>query len=133
MVCSLDAQEDGDQPTAAHCRQSVYRYPQGPIEEQHSIFFDCILDLLPSQSLSAVLNSPIVSEKATAVTHAPTQDQPPDTVPYSIFTRGEKRWIVFPVAYEQILLDSNEAQIEQVINSKFWRLNGCSADKNAQP
>ena len=133
MVGSLDTQEDGDQPAAAHCRQSVYRYPQGPIEKQHSTFFDCSLDLLPSQSLSAVLNSPIMSEKATAVTHAPTQDQPPDTVPYSIFTRGEKRWIVVLVAYEQILLDSNEAQIEQVINSKFWRLNGCSADKNAQP
>ena len=102
MACSLDAQEDGDKPTAAHCRQSVYRYPQGPIEEQHSTFFDCSLDLLPSQSLSAVLNSPIMSEKATAVTHAPTQDQPPDTVPYSIFTRGEKRWIVFLVAYARL-------------------------------
>lgn len=99
MVCSLDAQEDGDQPTAVHCRQSVYRYPQGPIEEQHSTFFDCSLDLLPSQSLSAVLNSSIMSEKATAVTHARMQGQPPDTVPYSIFTRGEKRWIVFLIAY----------------------------------
>ncbi|KAH6838982.1 multidrug resistance protein [Alternaria alternata] len=43
-----------------------------------------------------------MSEKATAVTHAPTQDQPPDTVPYSIFTRGEKRWIVFLVAYARL-------------------------------
>ncbi|CAN9375856.1 unnamed protein product [Alternaria alternata] len=40
-----------------------------------------------------------MSEKATVVTRTPTQDQPPDTAPYSIFTRGEKRWIVFLVAY----------------------------------
>ncbi|KAL1791979.1 hypothetical protein ACET3X_009730 [Alternaria dauci] len=49
--------------------------------------------------MSNVPNPSIMSEKAKVVARAPEQDQPPDTPPYSIFTRGEKRWIVFPVAY----------------------------------
>ena len=40
-----------------------------------------------------------MSEKPTIVAHTPEQEQAPDTPPYSIFTRGEKRWIVFLVAY----------------------------------
>jgi len=40
-----------------------------------------------------------MSEKATVGAPAPEQDQQPDTPPYSLFTRSEKRWIVFLVAY----------------------------------
>ena len=49
--------------------------------------------------MAAPTSTPSMSEKPAIVAHTPEQEQAPDTPPYSIFTRGEKRWIVFLVAY----------------------------------
>ncbi|KAH6860864.1 major facilitator superfamily domain-containing protein [Alternaria rosae] len=48
---------------------------------------------------TAVPRPPSMSEKVTAVAPIPETDQPLNTPPNSIFTRSEKRWIVFLVAY----------------------------------
>jgi len=49
--------------------------------------------------MATVPNTPVMSKKAAVVARAPEQEQSPDTPLYSIFTRAEKRWIVFLVAY----------------------------------
>ncbi|KAI4661250.1 uncharacterized protein J4E79_005063 [Alternaria viburni] len=40
-----------------------------------------------------------MNEKATDVAPPPEHDRPSDPPPYSLFTRSEKQWIVFLVAY----------------------------------
>jgi len=49
--------------------------------------------------MAATPEPPRMSEKATDVAPPPEHDQPSDPPPYTIFTRSEKRWIVFLVAY----------------------------------
>ena len=49
--------------------------------------------------MAATPEPPRMSEKATVDAPTPEQDRPSDPPPYSIFTRSEKRWIVFLVAY----------------------------------
>ncbi|KAI4912637.1 hypothetical protein J4E90_006043 [Alternaria incomplexa] len=49
--------------------------------------------------MAAPTSTPGMNEKPTIVAHIPEQEITPDTPPYSIFTPGEKRWIVFLVAY----------------------------------
>jgi hypothetical protein len=50
-------------------------------------------------AMATVSKSPVMKEKVAIDNHAAEPDQLPDLAQYSIFTRGEKRWIVFLVAY----------------------------------